>query len=130
MENKRMLLAREYAALDEQKKSLKAQESEIESKMKEVGFALLQEMESEGLDRFKDSELGKTFFPVTDLSIKELDNEAFFGWLQETGQGDVIKMTVNANTRKAIVKDYMKETGRDVPGIEATPYTKVGMRAS
>lgn len=97
--SKRQLLAIEYASLDQEKDAITKRETEINKRMKDISLDLVQEMEAEGIDRFHDSELGKTFFLNHDMYVNIKDDNKFYAWVRETGQDSVIKETIHASTR-------------------------------
>jgi hypothetical protein len=126
----RQELAKEYATLDAEKKELSARETEINKRMQAINAKLVEIMQNEGLQKFTDKNLGKTFSLVNDFYIKEVDRSSFHEWVRANGAGDVIEERIHATRRDSMIKAHIKETGQNVPGIEATPYTKIGMRKS
>lgn len=126
----RQELAHQYYDIDSRIDELEAQVIELNKEKKEIERKLITQMESEGIKLFKDSDLGKTFYFEEDCYVKNVDEQAFFAWVRETGAEGAIKETIHAGTKKAMIKEFVKETGQDVPGVNVEFYTKIKMRKS
>lgn len=126
----RQELAREYLALDQEYDRLDALKTQAFKDREAVAMKLMEVMAEESIDKFRDSELDKSFSIVNDLSITVEDNDAFFAWVRESGNGGAIKENIHHSTRGAIVKDYMMKTGKDVPGTVVKPFKKISMRTA
>lgn len=121
-------LAKEYFELYEKKAELEDQKKQVQKNLDAKMYELVQEMDNVGVSSFKDSELSRTFYQEQDCYLKTTDNDAFFQWVRDQGAGELIKETIHASSKKAMVKDYIHETGGEVPGIEADFFTKIKMR--
>lgn len=107
------------------KRSKKLQEELLDGiklKLNELEANLILIMENEGLQSFKDKDLG-TFFLRVDTYASIEDYDKAFSWLREKGMGDVIKETVHAKTLAAIAKDNPQ-----IEGVKITLKTQLGIR--
>ena len=77
--------------------------------------AMPRAMEREGIKslRLADGQ-GITTTEEMYVSVKTANSEEFIQWLDEHGEGDMAKRTVNAQTLKSWYKSGLKE-GRDLP---------------
>jgi hypothetical protein len=62
---------------------------------------------------------------TSDLYVQVQDKEALFDWLENSGNGDMIQPTVNAQSLKAFCKEQMRE-GTQLPDdtLKLTPFSR------
>lgn len=130
MENERFTLSREFYELDEELTKNEFRNSEIEKRKKAISGRLVEIMTEESISSFRDPEIEKTFSIDDVFNATVRDEDAFFNWLEQTGQDGAIKRTIHASTRKSIVKEFVEKTGQEVPGVETSVYTRVKMLSS
>lgn len=107
---------------------LQAEKTKKEAEKLAVEHELISVMQDEGIDSFRNPEIGRSFSIKTDIIVKKVDEDAVFAWLKESGNGDAIKETIHASTFKAIARDYLGKTGMNVPGTEITTFQRIGSR--
>lgn len=123
-------IAREYFALKQKAKEYEELRKDCNNKADEVEFQLVKAMEESGVSSFKDSDLNVTFFQQVELGVKVEDKDQFISWIKENGMNDIITETINAKKRDSVIKEHIRNTGADVPGIKISPYTKINTRKS
>ena len=78
-------------------------------------------MEEMGLDSVRIKGLG-TFRIREEMSVKTLDKQQLFEWLEQEGLADIVTETVNAGTLKAVIRERMRE-GESIPdAVEIKTY--------
>lgn len=62
---------------------------------------------------------------TSDLYVQVQDKEALFDWLENSGNGDMIQPTVNAQSLKAFCKEQLRE-GTQLPDdtLKLTPFSR------
>jgi hypothetical protein len=57
------------------------------------------------------------------------DKDKGMNWLKDNGHGDLIQPTVNAQTLSSFAKNYLEQTGMDLPTdlfkVSTSPYTSI-----
>jgi hypothetical protein len=123
--SKRQELTEAFFDLQEKKEKLKNELSLVQLKMDRMEQELIDCMQNEDLESFKDSNYG-TVYMRNSCRAQLLDHDVAFQWLRDNGYGDIIKETVNSNTLSAIVKDLPEE----IAGIARFDSIKICRRKS
>ncbi len=128
-------MADRYRELDEKKKALKAELSEIQEALDTTEAAMAQEMINEEIQNF--SRGGKTFYLQQNIYVSSIPDlrPDLFNTLKGRGHGDLIQETINANTLRAWTKEQMAENDDEVPEwlegyLNVSRKPGVGMRKS
>lgn len=83
-------------------------------------------MEGEDVEKISIKGVG-TVYLQGDMYVSVVTDkkEAAYQWLEDTGNGDIIKPTVNASSLSSLIKGLVKD-GQPVPSklFNITPYTK------
>lgn len=83
-------------------------------------------MENEGIEKISIAGIG-TVYLQSDMYVSMVAErkEEAYKWLEDMGNGDLIKPTVNSSSLSALIKGMVKD-GVEVPAdlINTTPYTK------
>lgn len=83
--------------------------------------------EDAGIDKVAIPELGRSFYPLDKYSAKISNKDQAFAWLRESGQGEIITETVNAQTLAAFLRARLVEEGLDPPeSMTLTKYQIMG----
>lgn len=110
-------------------------ESQVKKLKKEI-----QEQEAVLFGMFEDSELasiksgGRTYFSRTDTyaSVDSGNAEAAFEWVRGAGYEDIVKLSINARSLTAAIKDIKEQTGEtpgDDSGINIRTINRIGVRS-
>ena len=89
-------------------------------------------MEDEGIESAKVEGVGRVYLNSdVNVSIRTGKSEDAQVWLVDSGNGDLIKETVNSSSLKALVKSMMKK-GEEVPAeiFNVSPYTRAQIAKS
>jgi len=95
-------------------------------------FSVIPEvMQDEGVDMLDVKGVGKVSLQ-DDLraSLNKEREDGAFQWLDDTGHGDLIKQTVNANSLKALLRQMLRD-GEEIPEeyFKITPFTMAKFRS-
>ncbi len=119
----RQQLTEKFVALEEQKAEIKKQLSDIQVQIDETEEQLINCMQNEELESFKDERFG-TIFLRNSCHAKIQDSFEAFNWLRKNGYGDVIKEVIPPSTLSAI----MREIPDEVPGVHRYEFIQVCRR--
>ena len=72
-------------------------------------------MSEEGVGTVTLEDIGYRFTVSQRVSCTIQDKEAGYAWLRETGNESLITETVSSSTLSAFAKDYVEESGKDLP---------------
>ena len=89
-------------------------------------------MEDEGIESAKVEGVGRVYLNSdVNVSVRAGKSEDAQVWLVDSGNGDLIKETINSSTLKALVKSMMKK-GEEVPAeiFNVSPYTRAQIAKS
>jgi hypothetical protein len=104
-------LKKEHAEFDAKakaaKKALEVKEQIIVQLLQQQGAVTTAKYEGLGFARLRDPEVKTARFP------KENEDD-FFGFVREQGQGEIIKLTIHPTTLRSFVKGCLEE-GEDLP---------------
>ena len=128
MTEDRKTLCEQYVNLKQKRDMLKDDAAAMYHVMKGIESKILEDMEEEDMSLFRDSELGKTFYQITETNVKMTDKQAYYDWLSENGMAESIINAISAQNQKSLVKEQIEKTGKDIPGVEVSYHTKLGMR--
>lgn len=120
-------LADQFALLKLKKKNLEREAADVEKEIRELERVLVETMELEELQNFKDDD-GRTFFLKSDIYLKKTNETALFNWLKNMGAGDAIKYSIHPETLKSIIRGELEKGLVEIPGVETTFVTKIGLR--
>lgn len=132
----------EYAGLDlltmiAKMKEVSAIKEKQEDKLKNINAAydvlrlelIPAKMEEEGIERLSVAGIGRVSLTGDMYVSTRKDHiEEFYGWLRDSGLGDLIQETVNSSTLKAFVKKRI-QAGEPVPEdfVKVTPFTRASI---
>lgn len=89
-------------------------------------------MEDEGIESAKVEGVGRVYLNSdVNVSVRAGKSEEAQVWLVDSGNGDLIKETVNSSSLKALVKSMMKK-GEEIPEdiFNVSPYTRAQIAKS
>lgn len=103
-------IAKYYYDLQTQHETLKKELKELEEKWTEVEIQLQEAMVNEGVNTIKLAGVG-TFMMKTKnyLSVTAANKEQFFPYLQESGNGGLLKLDVNSRTLSAFLGEHVEQ---------------------
>lgn len=105
-------LASEWAALDERSKMLKAEIDAHKERMAQIEPVLLEHMADMGMESMR--LLGRTVYIQTQLWAATPDKSAAVEALKESGYGNLVSETFNANSLSAVIREFDRE-GKELP---------------
>ena len=77
--------------------------------------ALPTKMEDSGVESTTLSGIGRiSLAAMLNVSVPKANQADFYEWLRENGHGDVISLTANSSTVKALIQEQMRK-GEEVP---------------
>lgn len=121
--SQRQQLTEKFVRLEETKAELKKKLSEVQAELDQTEQDLINCMQNEDLESFKDERFG-TIFMRNSCHAKVEDSFNAFNWFRKNGYGDVIKETIHASTLAAI----MREIPDDVPGVKRYDFISICRR--
>ena len=111
-------MAHELRSLVDRKEALAEEEKEINKRLKVLKEIELPEyMDENDLEKVTVEGVGTIYIQVqVYANVKKEDNPAFYAWLRETGNEDLITEYVFPATVKAFCKEQL-ENGKPVPDM-------------
>lgn len=107
-------------------KTARAALSEIEDNLSKVRIPEV--MRYKGVKTIHIEDVGRVTVSGR-FTCSMLDQEAGINWLTDNGHGGIIKPTVHWQTLSSFAKEYMEESGRDLPDdifkISMSEYTSI-----
>ena len=121
-------LARAVLDAREEKETIEAELLAANKRVREAEAKLIEAMRETGITAFKTA--GLNFGRTTRLSVKKIDEQALFRWLQGHGYEGVIRETVHPRTLERVVRETLEAEGRMPSGVEASEYDVLSIRKS
>lgn len=110
MNQKLIELGERFSALKKQHEALKTQLDDVRIEWELVEEQLLAAMTEDCINSFDVENLGKfTVAKKNYLSVNAANKPSFYGYLQESGNGDLLKLDVNPRTLTSFLKGHLEE---------------------
>lgn len=112
-----------YEELDKQRKGLYHVKDFMEK------CVLPEAMQNADTDQVRVPSLARSFSLQTKMSASFIDKQAGVAWLRESGNGDIVQETVNAQTLTALCRNMILEEGIEPPTdlVRVNSYNTVGV---
>jgi len=110
-------LAKRLIALKDQKDYFESELKQLKTDYDRLSATLVMVMNNTEVDSFKID--GRTIFTQTDLRSSIVNEELAFKYLRESGNGSIIKETVNSRTLGSFIKEKVEAAEIDISQAEA-----------
>ena len=118
----------EYKRLDEMIKKITESLAGLNKQKKEAELKSINALIDADIDQIKFD--GKTFSTKPFLTVKAIDQDELFSFLEKSGNSDLIKRSVNYMSLRAHCKELIDE-GKKIPScVEINYFDKFYMRSS
>jgi len=125
-------MVRELRELRDQKEKLEADLKDVNLSIRKLAEHQIPEyMDEHEIEKLSVSGVGTVYLTTkVYANVKKENQEAFFEWLRETGNEELIREAVHPSTLNAFAKEQLSE-GKELPDVlEARLYPTATLRRS